>query len=131
MTSTETHVDRLLFLLFGLRYKLVVTPRRVGVVIILFWIVGFFDWIDLGSGKSDIAINVISFFLALLSQAHVQNQVSEGQTNERTIPLNIERSKKTATSILLVQLTLVACYLFRGALWQCHRSVNEIENNVT
>ena len=33
------------------------------------------------------------------------------RTTEQTIPLNIERYRKTASSVLWLQLTLVVCYL--------------------
>ena len=42
LTTSAISVDRLLALLLGLRYRHVVTLRRVRVVIICFWLVGTF-----------------------------------------------------------------------------------------
>ena len=42
LTSTAISVDRLLALLLALRYRLVVTLRRVRLVIICFWLFGVF-----------------------------------------------------------------------------------------
>ena len=41
---------------------------------------------------------------------HQQIQISRRQASEGEIPLNIARYKKSVSSILWVQLTLVACY---------------------
>lgn len=125
MTSTAISVDRLLALLLGLWYRHVVTLRHVPVVLIWFWIID----ISVGSiriWKSDIAINVVAFLLALSlvipivsytriylklrhQQAHIQNQVSQGQANGGTIPLSIARYKQTVSSSFWVKLALVAC----------------------
>ena len=46
LTTAAISVDRLLALLLGLRYRHVVTLRRVRVVIICFWLVGAFFWVN-------------------------------------------------------------------------------------
>ena len=43
-------------------------------------------------------------------QAQVQNNVPPGQQNEEGMPLDVQRSKKTVSSIMWVQLALLACY---------------------
>ena len=43
-------------------------------------------------------------------QVQLQNNIPQGQVNEGRIPLNISRYKKTVTTLLWVQLALVACY---------------------
>ena len=50
-------------------------------------------------------------------QAQVQNNhVPHGQQNGEGIPLNIARYKKTVSSIMWVQLALVACYAPLGSV---------------
>ena len=44
-------------------------------------------------------------------QAQIQNNVPHGQQSGEGIPLHIARYKKTVSSIMWVQLALVACYL--------------------
>ena len=44
-------------------------------------------------------------------QAQVQNHVLQGQVNGGGTPLNIAKYKKSVSSILWVQLTLIACYV--------------------
>jgi len=122
LTSTAISVDRLLALLLGLRYRPVVTLRRVRLVIICFWFIS----VSLGSirnSRSDIAFKAASTLLPLslivsifcytrifFKLRHQQVQVPQGQANEGEIPLNIARYKKSVSSILWVQVVLVACY---------------------
>ena len=127
LTSTAISVDRLLALLLGLRYRHVVTLRRVRVVITCFWLISASIGL-LRVWRSDIAIKeafVISILCLVTSifcytrihlklrhqQAQVQNIVPHGQQNGEGIPLNIARYKKTVSSIMWVQMTLVACYV--------------------
>ena len=119
--TTAISVDRLLALFLGLRYKHVVTLRRVRVVVTCFWLISA----SVGSTpmwRGDIAIIgsvyftlslVISFFcytkIHLKLQHQQQNTALRGQGNGRGIPMNIARYKKSVSSILWVQ--LVACYV--------------------
>ncbi|XP_078347933.1 trace amine-associated receptor 9-like [Oculina patagonica] len=127
LTSTAISVDRLLALLLGLRYRHVVTVRRVRVVITCFWLFaassGFLrEW------REDIVFKAVTVGLILClvtsifcymrihlklrhQQALVQNNVPHGQQNGEGIPLNIASYKKTVSSIMWVQLALVACYV--------------------
>jgi len=140
LTSTAISVDRLLSLLLGLRYRYVITLRRVRVVIICFWFVCAL----LGSiriFRSDIAIKAASTLIPLslitsifcytrifLKLRHQQVQIRHGRANG-DIPLNIARYKKSVSNILWVQLTLVACYGPWGIAVVLY--VNGIGNDVT
>ena len=126
LTSTAVSMDRLLALLLGLRYRHVVTLKRVRVVIICFWFIGA----SVGSiriWRTDIILMLASIFLTLSlvtsifcytrihlklrhRQVQQQNRVPKRQANGGGIPLNIARYKKSVSSILWVQLALVACY---------------------
>ena len=122
--TTAISVDRLLAPLLGLRYRHVLTLRRVRVVIAWFWLISA----SVGSimmWRRDIAIMIASVYLTLClvisffcyTKIHLklrhqqQNTVLRGQTNGRGIPMNIARYKKSVSSILWVQLALVACYV--------------------
>ena len=122
LTSTAISVDRLLALLLGLRYRHVVTLRRVRVVIFFFWLIS----VSLGAirnFRSDIALKAASTLLPLslvisifcytrifFKLRHQQVQVTQVQANEREIPVNMARYRKSVSSVLWVQLALVACY---------------------
>ena len=126
LTSTAISVDRLLALLLGLRYRHVVTLKRARLVIICFWLIGA----SLGLIRwwtADITFMLASVVLTLslltstfcytrihLKLRHRQVRVQNG--NGEGIPLNIARFKKTVSSVLWVQLALVACYVPFGIL---------------
>ena len=126
LTSTAISVDRLLALLLGLRYRHVVTLRRVHLVVICIWLIcasgGLIRiWreditLKLGSVLLTFSLITSIFCYTRINlklrhhQAQVQNNVSQGQPNGGEIPLNIARYKKTVSSIFWVQLALVACY---------------------
>ncbi len=127
LTSTAISVDRLLALLLRLRYRHVVTLRRVRVVITCFWLIGISSGL-LWVWRRDSALMEASVVLILCpvtsifcytriylklrhQQAQVQNNVPRGQQNGEGIPLNIARYKKTVSSIMWVQLALLACYV--------------------
>ncbi|XP_078361124.1 adenosine receptor A2b-like [Oculina patagonica] len=127
LRSTAISVDRLLALSLGLRYRHVVTLRRVRVLIICLWLLSF----ALGgcSWRPDIArtvfivlmllsllVSVFSYIKIYLRLRHHQIQLQphahQGPpANGGENPLNIARYKKTISSIAWVQLALLACYL--------------------
>ena len=123
-TSTAISVDRLLALLLGLRYRHVVTLRRVRAVLIYFWLIGVSDVLmyfflsyriaitaAIAYAIICLAISVLAYtkiFLKLREhKTQVQDHICQGQPNI----LNITRYKKTVSSIALVQLALVACHV--------------------
>ena len=126
-TMTAISVDRLLALLLGIRYRHVVTLRRARAVITCFWLIATScGWLRV---KRIFIANKVGSVLLILylvttifcytrihlklrhQQAQVQNNVPHAQQNEEGIPQNIARYKKSVSSIMWVQLTLVACYL--------------------
>ena len=140
LTSTAISVDRLLALLLGLRYRHVVTLRRVRVVILSFWLIS----VSLGSiriFRSDVALKAASTLIPLslvisifcytrifFKLRHQQVQVPQVQAIEREIPVNMARYKKTVSSVLWVQLALVVCYAPWGIAVALY--VNGIGNDV-
>ena len=127
LTLAAISVDRLLTLSLGLRYRHVVTLRRVRVIVISFWFYcGAIAGIFIHNQHVAQAFTCLTVLLCVITstfcyakiffelrhhQAQVQSHVSQRQTNEGGKPLNIARYKKTVSSALWVQLTLVACYL--------------------
>ena len=125
LTLTAISVDRLLALLLGLRYRQVVTLKRTYVNVFTFWVSSFagsiiFLWNPLLSSRYShtvillcVVTSIYSYTRIFLGLRHHQTQVQDnvtGQPNQRT-PLNIARYRKTASSALWLQLTLVVCYL--------------------
>ena len=128
LTSTAISVDRLLALLLGLRYRHVVTLRRVRVAILCIWLVSalpgsftFFTLFDVSiklvliliifSLVISVGSNTKIFFILRHQQAQLQDSVQQDQPNIEGIPLNIARYKKIVLTIIWVQLATVACYL--------------------
>ena len=129
--STAISVDRLLALMLGLRYRQVVTLRRIRVLIICFWFVGtsfvlvFFFWSFRIALR--IALVLVILFLVISNfsytkiyfrlrqhQAQVQNNLNGHQEQSQPNlerPLNIAKYKKTVFSIAWVQFALVPCYV--------------------
>ena len=129
LTSTAISVDRLLALSLGLRYRYVVTLRRVRALIISFW---FLSGASIGSlFISGIyyfvyaVVMLISLLISAISYAkiyfrlrhqllHVQGHVHQRQQlpPNGVVPtaLNVARYKKTVSFIAWVQLGLFACY---------------------
>ena len=129
LTSTAISVDRLLALSLGLRYRYVVTLRRVRALIISFWfLVGASFGCLLISGIHFFVFGVvmlISLLISAISYAkiyfrlrhqllHVQGHVHQRQQlpPNGVVPtaLNVARYKKTVSFIAWVQLGLFACY---------------------
>ena len=124
--STALSVDRLLALVLGLRYRHVVTLKRIRAVlacgclavllILLVW-----------NFREKTAKIVITIFLTLCliislfsytkivlrlrqHQSSVRDNVQQRRTNTGGIPLNLDRYKRIVVNIVLVQLALVICY---------------------
>ena len=128
LTLTAISVDRLLALMLGLRYRQIVTLRRVWMFVILFWLSISATAMTYLYHDYLITIVIISIGLLLCiatstfcytkifltlrhHQFQVQDHVSQEHPNEERTPLNIARYKKTVSSAVWVQITLVACYL--------------------
>ena len=124
--STALSVDRLLALVLGLRYRHVVTLKRIRAVlacgclavllILLVW--------NFREKTAKIIITIcltLCLIISLFSytkivlrlrkhQSSVQDNVQQRRTNAGGIPLNLDRYKRIVVSIALVQLALVICY---------------------
>ncbi|XP_044168551.1 melanocortin receptor 3-like [Acropora millepora] len=125
-TLAAISVDRLLALLLGLRYRQVVTVRRVYVVVIVLWILigvgtAILTILNLDAAQvvqlSGIVVCLMTstfcytriFFTLRNQQTQVHNN-PPAQENQ-TIPLNILRYRRTVSTSLWLQMSVVFCYL--------------------
>ena len=125
LTLIAISVDRLLSLLLGLRYRQVVTLARVRAVISCTWLTGILSgsmyfWND--SVAFTVAFSLITFslttsvfsyakiFRKLRQQQFQVHAFPQGQANGRQATLNIARYKKSVSSVLWVQVSLITCY---------------------
>ena len=124
---TAISVDRLLALLLGLRYRRVVTFKRTYLTVTVYGVLSvvgttMYFWnylINLWYAYIGISLclvtSVVSYTKIYLTLRHsrfqVQDHVHKGQRYYKRRPLNIARFRKTVSSALWVQLTLVVCYL--------------------
>ena len=126
LTTTVISVDRLLALLLGLRYRTFVTLRRARFVITCIWIM-MATIAMIGLWKADVfnkvtsVMTVLSLITSMSSygkiyltlrkhQTQIQKDSTHGQPYVVGFAVNIARYRKTVSSILWVQLALLACY---------------------
>ena len=126
-TLTAISVDRLLALLLGIRYRQVVTFKRVLAIVICFWtLITSLAMVVVWDYRFSLHDNSTAVLLCSVTSTscytkiyhklhHHQIHVHQGQPDEHT-PLNIARYRKTVNSALWVQLTLVTCYLPAGTV---------------
>ena len=131
-TVTAISVDRLLALLLGIRYRQVVTFRRMLAIVICLWTLSFaivtysfslnrqvLQYFGAIAVSLCLVVSTCSYakiYLKLLQhQAQVQEHVHQGQPNGHE-PLNIARYRKTVCSALWVQCSFIACYLPFGVV---------------
>ena len=125
-TLTAISVDRFLALLLGLRYRQVVTLKRIYRIVAVFWVFSTVGptmllWNKRIKSWRDCVVVALCFVTSIFSytkifltprhnQIQVQGNVDQGQPSQ-TAQLNIARYKRTVSSALWVQLALVLCYL--------------------
>ena len=127
LTLTAISVDRLLALLLRLRYKDVVTVKRARILVVAIWLVSpagvvvvLYNF-RIAAGLSFavvvpcVAISTLCYTKIYHTLRHHQTQAREqihqGKPHGRGIQLKIARYKKTVSSVLWVQITLLVCYL--------------------
>ena len=139
LTMTAISIDRLLALTLGLRYKHVVTLKRVWVAVVILWlsIIAIVILIFYNFSMSDYVVCTILLLCITIStccytkiyfalrkhQAQLQGNAHQTQPNRgcsgqsnRSTPLNIARYRKSVSSAMWVQFTLLACYLPFGVV---------------
>lgn len=127
LTLTAVSVERLLALSLGLRFRRVVTFKRTLAVVVCFWFINFAVaalcfWnyvIFLWYGCMLILICVITSTISYTKiytdlcrqQTRLQDLSFQVHVNQTESPLNIARYRKTLSRSLLIQVTLLACYI--------------------
>ena len=135
LTSAAISVDRLLALLLGLRYRHVVTLRRVRVVMACVWFIAVSNvslrlvniiqfkykvlvacswWTFIALIMVSIIISLFSYIKIFLTlrhqQAQVRDHVQPEQSSRVRSVLNIARYKKTVYTVAWIQFAMLACY---------------------
>ena len=127
LTLTAISIDRLLALMLRLRYRQVVTLKRVRIYVVVCWLcIGFVaSTLVLSAAVVGRLVGAVMFLCIVTSSCcylklyrtlrshknQVQDHVQQGQQNGAGLPLNIVRYRRTVTTALWLQLTLLACYL--------------------
>ena len=126
LTLTAISVDRLLALMLGLTYKQTVTLKRVWVFAVTSWLfsiaLAVAIFYSFGIAISITCLTLLfciitstfchtKIFLTLHQhQNQVQDQIQQGQPSGKGVTLNIIRYRKTVSTALWLQMTLLACY---------------------
>lgn len=126
-TVSAISVDRLLALLLGLRYRQVVTFKRVLITVVCFWTFLTTAYVIIMGTFAHLFfyfITIISLCLAVATccyikifqtlnrhQVQIQEQShSRGHPNGHP-PLNIARYRKTVSNAICVQFSVLICYI--------------------
>ena len=127
ITMTLISLDRLLALLLGMRYRHVVSTKRIKLAIILSWFVSIaipivYIWnfhLSLWFALTGIIVCSVSIFgnyskilltLRRNNQRQTQGHIDHGLPSQR-VALRIARYRRTVLSVLWVQLALAVCYV--------------------
>lgn len=126
LTMSAISVDRLLALLLGLRYRHVVTLKRVRALVLSFWIASAAFTLIMIKNFAILkmygyALNSLCLLVSLCCyskivfalrhhQAAIQDQVHQEQPNGGTAQ-NMQQYRKTVSTAMCILLTLVVCYL--------------------
>ena len=122
---TAISVDRLLALLLGLRYRQIVTVKRIHVILTTFWIaIGvvalcqslnyhIIFWYGFLVTVSCLMISFASYTKIFRALSHHRTQIQDHAQQSPSQPnaLNIALYRKAVYSTLWVQLALFVCYL--------------------
>ena len=124
-TLAAISIDRLLALLLGLRYRQVVTVRRVCVLVTVPWVLIGVGMVILTMLNPDVARIVAALGIAVclmtsiasyntifikLRNQRTQLHSSLPQQENQTISLNTSRYRKTVSTSLWLQMAVVCCY---------------------
>ena len=139
LTLTVISIERLLALMLGLRYRHVVTLRRVWIVVVSLWLSGIAIVIIIFYifSISNVVVCTILLLCIIIStcsytkiyftlrkhQAQLRSHAHQGCPNgessgqsKRSTPINIARYRGSVSTALWVQMTLVVCYLPFGVV---------------
>ena len=154
LMSTAISVDRLLALLLGLRYKQVVTLKRTRAVVGCIWLLscsmGGWRYSNWGAEVSKFTLFVLMLLSLIISicsytkiYLYLHNKQVQLHAREREIHkepssnggegrLNMERYKKSVSSIAWVQLALLLCFVpfTVGSMLFTHRKLTGVATGI-
>ena len=119
-TLSAISVDRLLALRLGLRYRQVVTIKRVRVAVILFWVKSFsVGLLYLWSMTVFFVVSAVLISLEIIVPTYsytkifrtIRRQQTQVHSSAHQGQANIAKYKKSVYSALWVHLTLATCFL--------------------
>ncbi|CAH3166001.1 unnamed protein product [Pocillopora meandrina] len=108
LTMAVISVDRLLALLLGLRYKEIVTLKRIYIIIVSFWVFRITALYTRILIPLSLLISLASYTKIFCTLRHHQAQIQ--QQPSQPSALNMARYRKAVHSALWVQSALVVCY---------------------
>ena len=125
LTMAAISVDRLLALLLGLRYRVLVTLKRTYIILATFWVLSGFTaicylldyriatWNSILFIPSCLSISLVSYTKIFRTLSHHQAQVQDHVQQQPNQPnaLNMARYRKAVYSALWVKLAFVICYV--------------------
>ena len=122
LTMTAISIDRLLSLLLGIRYRQIVTLKRVVLIVVAFWVMSiagassvFFRYSQISAWYGHILIALCRTKIYQTLHQHriqIQHQVHRDHLANRAIsPLNMARYKKAVSTAMWIQLILAVCYI--------------------
>ena len=125
LTMAAISVDRLLALLLGLRYKQIVSLKRMYALVATFWVLSSLAglcymldhritiWYGQTTRIFGLVIPIASYTKIFRTLSHHEAQAQDHiqQQPSRAIQLNIAQYRKAVHSALWVQLALVVCYV--------------------
>ena len=119
-TTTAISVDRLLALLLGLRYRQIVTVKRVYATVVVIWVLPILSIVVEFYSEDErriILTSIMIFCLVLSMYCYLRiylklrhRQIQVRQTNQTT-PMSLARYRKTVRNALWVQLVLFLCVI--------------------
>jgi len=123
LTMTAISVDRLLALLLRLRYRQVVTLKRMYATVVIIWVVSivasamyFWNylitlWYSYIFIPLCLATSIFSYTKIYCKLRYLQNPIQPEQPNQAVPAPNVARYRKAVSSSLWIQSTLIICYL--------------------
>jgi len=123
LTMTAISVDRLLALLLRLRYRQVVTLKRMYATVVIIWVVSIaaaamYFWSYLITLLYSyifiplcLATSIFSYTKIYCKLRYLQNPIQPEQPNQAVPAPNVARYRKAVSSSLWIQSTLIICYL--------------------
>ena len=125
LTMAAISVDRLLALLLGLRYRQIVSLKRMYALVATFWVLSSLAglcymldpritiWYGQTTRIFGLVIPIASYTKIFRTLSHHEAQAQDHiqQPPSRAIQLNIAQYRKAVHSALWVQLALVVCYV--------------------